>query len=188
MNAKSLAVAPRSRVVPGLLALIVLATSVSGAAAQRPSEAVMRREGRVLEIGPRIGMDITDNVFVLGGHLRIPVDPWQRFELMPGFDLTFQSGLTERQFELDGALYIDEARTFYLGGGAAFRNTFYLGENNQLLDRRETRTGYSLFGGLHGGTFLDVLVTQIEFRWTFVDDFRPRTITLGFDYPIPLGF
>ncbi|HZD06357.1 MAG TPA: hypothetical protein VE173_15710 [Longimicrobiales bacterium] len=184
---KTTIVASTGPVIRGLLALALVAGTAHDVSAQRRSAAAMRREGRVLEIGSRIGMDITDNVLVLGGHLRIPVDPWQRFELMPGFDFTFQSGLTERQLELDGAFFIDGARILYLGGGAAFRNTRYL-ENRQVLEQRETRTGYSVFAGLHGGTFLDALTTQIEFRWTFVDDFKPRTITLGFDYPIPLGF
>lgn len=170
-----------------LVALILLAGWASpGSAQPRPGA---EPEGRVLEVGPRIGFDYRDNVLVLGAQLRLPVDPWYRLEFVPSMDFTFHSGLTERQYNLDGAIYLDSGRSVYVGGGAAFRNTFFeIGEGGELLGERETRTGYSLFGGFHGGSVAGTLVTQVEFRWSFVDRFEPQSVSVGLNYPIPLGF
>lgn len=170
---------------PWLLLPALLAGWASPAHAQQPRPAT---EERILEIGPRIGYDYRENVAVLGAHLRLPIDPWHRLEFVPSGDLTFRSGFTERQLNLDGTLYVDGSRSLYIGAGWAFRNTFYLDENRQPLDERETRSGYTLFGGLHAAATVGIFVPQIEARWTFVDVFEPKTISLGLNYPIPLGF
>lgn len=142
----------------------------------------------MLEIGPRVGLDYRENALVLGGQIRVPVDPWRRVELVPSFDFTFETGVTERQLNLDGAVYLDGGRTLYLGGGAAFRNTLWPADDGELGGERETRTGYTIFGGVHGGRAFSTFVTQIELRWSFIDPFEPRSVTLGLNYPVPLGF
>lgn len=169
--------------VAPLLGLALLAVPAEG---QRTEDGPSQPTGRTLEIGPRVGIDYHAESMVVGGQLRFAVDPWQRLDFVPSMELTFQGGLTERQLNLDGAIYIDRARTLYVGGGAAYRNTYYL-EDGVVLDERETRTGYSLFAGLHlprGERFFE---TQVEFRWSFVDHFEPRIVAIGLNYAIPLS-
>lgn len=144
--------------------------------------------GRSLELGVRAGIDYQGDSPILGGQLRLSVDPWRRVDLLPSVEFVFQNALTERQVNLDGAFYVDDGRTLYLGGGAAYRNTYYLDEDNRPLPTRETRTGYNVFGGIHLSSTEFPLRLQVEGRWTFIDDFEPRTIELGLNYPIPLGF
>lgn len=137
---------------------------------------------RALEVGARAGMDIRNEAPLLGVQLRMPVDPWLRLDLVPGAELVFQSGFTERQYNLDGALYLDAGRSLYVGGGAAFLDTFYLDEDGELLEEREIRSGYSVFGGFHGTAAPGGFAPHIELRWTYVDVFELRTIYIGVNY------
>lgn len=174
---------PSLRALSWIAVLALLVGSASTAHAQQTSGE------RALEIGARAGYDYREDVPVLGAHLRIPVDPWRRVDLVPSVELRFQSGVTERQYNLDGAFYLDQTRTLYIGGGAAFLNTFFLDdEDGGLLDTRETRTGYSVFGGLHDLPGWGDLTPQVEIRWSFVDVLRPRNISVGLNYSVPLGF
>ena len=65
-----------------------------------------------------------------------------------------------------------------------FRKTAPLGEP----DVRETFNGFSIFGGLRGGSFLNLFVTQVEVRYFEVDGRDDLVLSLGFLYRIPLGF
>lgn len=180
---------PRAGLTAVALALAAFAGSPDDLVAQgRPGGGGETPSRRILRIGPRAGFDLLQEALVLGAHLSVPVDPWNRVAFSPSVDATFLSGLTEYQFNLDGAVYLDPRQSVYLGAGAAFRNTYYTDEAGEALDERETRTGYTLFGGINGARIGDLFLTQLEFRWSFVDDFEPRTLTLGFNYPVPLDF
>jgi hypothetical protein len=173
------------RVLPALL-IGLLAGGPSHARGQEPEGPPEGSVGSRLEIGVRAGLDYQTEAPLLGGQLRISVDPWGRIDFLPSAEFTFQSGLTERQYNLDGAFYLDRTRSFYVGGGAAYRNTYYLEERAPLAER-ETRLGYNVFGGIHIAPFRLPLTVQLEGRWTFIDDFQPKTLVLGVNYPAPLG-
>jgi hypothetical protein len=177
--------------VVSILAVVLLCASARPMEAQlRPAPPTEERPPPArLEIGVRAGLDYQNDSPSLGGHARVSVDPWRRLDLLPSVEFTFQDRLTEKQFNLDGALYLDGSRTLYVGSGAAFRDTFYLDDEGDPLAERETRTGFNLFAGLHLVSPSDLPVAlQLEARWTFVGDFRPRTLVVGVNYPIPLGF
>jgi hypothetical protein len=172
-----------------VLPLLLLGLLLGGFSRAHGQERDGPPEGTVgsrLEIGVRAGIDYQNDAPLLGGQLRISVDPWRRIDFLPSVEVTFQEGLTERQYNLDGAFYLDGTRTLYLGGGAAYRNTYFL-ENREPLDERETRLGYNVFGGIHVAPFRLPLTVQLEGRWTFVDDFKPQTLMVGVNYAIPLG-
>jgi hypothetical protein len=174
------------RVLPVLL-FALLSASPSYAWGQERDGPPRDAVGSRLEIGARVGVDYQNDVAILGGQLRISVDPWRRIDFLPSAELTFQEGLTERQYNLDGAFYLDGTRTLYVGGGAAFRNTYYLDGGDEPLAERETRVGANAFGGVHLAPFRLPLTVQVEGRWTFIDDFRPQTLIVGVNYAIPLG-
>ena len=177
--------------VVSILAIVLLCATARQAEAQlRPGPPTEERPSPArLEIGVRAGIDYSDDSPSLGGHARISVDPWRRVDLLPSVEFTFQDQLTEKQFNLDGSLYLDGSRTLYVGSGAAFRDTFYLDDEGDPLPEQEIRTGFNVFAGLHFASPSDLPVAvQLEARWTFVGDFEPRTLVLGVNYPIPLGF
>lgn len=177
--------------VAQILAIMLLFVSKGDVEAQLrpPPSSEEQPSPRRLEIGVRAGLDYQDDSPSLGAHARISVDPWRRLDLLPSVEVTFQDRLTEKQFNLDGGLYLDGSRTLYVGSGAAFRNTLYLDGDGAPLPERETRTGFNLFAGLHLVSPSDLPVAlQLEARWTFVGDFEPRTLVIGVNYPVPLGF
>jgi len=172
-----------------VLAVVLLAMNASSVEGQlRGGGPPEDDEGRSLELGVRVGVDYQGDTPVLGGQLRVSVDPWRRVDLLPSVEFVFRNALTERQVNLDGAFYLDGNRTVYLGGGAAYLNTYYLDDDDHPLPTRETRTGANVFVGIHLSSTELPLRLQVEGRWTFVADFKPRTIALGLNYPLPLGF
>jgi hypothetical protein len=139
---------------------------------------------RTLDAGLRVGNDFELDAFVVGAFAALPVDPWRRVALYPGFDLTFLDGLTEWQASADLAVFPFGSRALYVGGGAVFRNSVYLDADGELLPDRETRNGASAFVGARTRT--ERFVTHLEFRRVFIDDFAPTSVTLGVAFPIPL--
>lgn len=142
---------------------------------------------RALEVGPRAGFDNRSEALILGAQLRVPVDPWLRADFVAGADVFFRSGVTERQYHLEGTIYLDPGRVLYLGGGAAFLDTFFQDEDGALMEEREVRNGYSLFGGFHGTAAPGGFAPHIELRWTFVDVYEAQTIHVGVSYFLGLG-
>ena len=144
------------------------------------------QQARSLMIGVKAGLDNSNlsQRFVLGVLGSVTIDPWNRLALMGGYDLRFLRGHTEKQFTADAIILLSQLRALYVGGGAVFRNTFPEGD----LDERQSFTGFSLVGGLRGGTFLNLFVTQVEVRYVEVEGRDNLVLTLGFLYRIPLGF
>jgi hypothetical protein len=162
----------------GALALLVLAAPVTVAAQQPGAD-----EGwPAPAIGVRIGFDQSASGEVIGAQLRVPVLPSGRIELVPNADITFLNNLREYGFNVD-AVFVSGGRQggLYLGGGLAMRNSVFTA---QIGGARETEVGFGAVVGLKGGGPAG-LVSQVEFRWSFLPDvdYDPRAITLGLNFP-----
>lgn len=173
------------------LRLLLFAALLLGLVPPSEAAAQLRTEppeppspGRALTVGARVGVDIANDGLVLGGQIRIPVDPWRRVEVMPSASVDFLSGITEMQLEADAAVFVDRQRRLYVGGGAAFRNTVYE-DTGPEGGEREFRTGYSLIAGARtrAGGPLD-FGTQLQIRYVSVDRFEPLYLTLGLNFPL----
>ncbi len=170
-----------SRPAPGLsgaLALLLLAAPAAVAAQQPGAD-----EGwPAPAIGVRVGFDQSASGEVLGAQLRVPVLPSGRLELVPNADITFLNNLREYGFNVD-AVFVSGGRQggLYLGGGLAMRNSIFTAE---IGGPRETEVGFGAVVGLKGGGPAG-LMTQVEFRWSFLPDvdYDPRAITLGLNFP-----
>lgn len=134
-----------------------------------------------IRIGPRIGYELRNSSLVLGAGARIPVIPSGAIEVLPSFDVTFQTGLKEYEYNLE-AVYAYGGRhgALYGGGGLAWRNTIFEGKTG-----RQTKQGYSIVIGLRSFPVTSHFETQFEFRWIFVDPvLRPRVFSLGINIPL----
>lgn len=131
-------------------------------------------------VGAKVGFDTqTREAVVAGGFLRVPLPVPGRFALGVGGDLTFLEGLTERQLTVD---VVYDLGGVYVGAGPVFRNTIWpaTGADPGSLSDRESRTGFSLVLGLGGSPMGRLpLAVGLEYRFVWVDDFRPRPLTLG---------
>ena len=175
-----------ARALAILLSLLALGTGTVEAQL-RPSERA-EPPGRSIEPGVRVGLDYQNDAPILGGQVRLSIDPWLRLDLIPSVEFTFQEGLTERQINLDAAFFLDPGRTVFVGGGAAYRNTIYLDDQEDPLPNRETRTGFNVLAGLHLAFTTVPVAMTVEARWSFVDNFEPQTLVVGVGYPLSLGF
>lgn len=126
-----------------------------------------------LTVTGRLGYDIEFDEFVAGAALRADVGRLP-LELQIAGDWTFLDIITERQVAID-LLYKFGRGGLSIGGGPVFRNSVYITDDEP--GPRETRTGYSLLLSM-GGVPQDRsrLVTGLEFRWIFIEEFRPRTL------------
>lgn len=163
-----------------LLALVLLALLLApGTAwAQRMDR---RPAGPEFTVGVRGGFDLEGEDPIVGAAVLAPV-PWLRgLAVQAVGDLTFLDALTERQASVDLLYGLGGLR---IGGGVVFRNTVWpeaLTDPSPIEDLpRETRTGFSAVVGL-GGTPLgdSPFVLGLEIRFVWVDDFRPRPLTVG---------
>jgi hypothetical protein len=134
-------------------------------------------------LGAHVGMEqhAAFEGLLLGGQAHVLVDPWGRVTLLPNAHFEFRNGVRDWQANADAAFM--PTRSLYLGGGLAFRNTIYDEELG-----RETRRGYSLFLGLRAPAVQGRLSAQIEVRWSFISQLRPRTLTVGLNYPVLIVF
>ncbi|MDT8342302.1 MAG: hypothetical protein RQ751_12380 [Longimicrobiales bacterium] len=129
----------------------------------------------------RGGWDIEFDDPVLGAVAYIPTPLVRGLGIQVAGDLTFLDDLTERQLALD-ALY--DLGGLRVGGGPVFRNSLWVvdgagGAGAEVLER-ETRTGFSLVAAFGGTPSRDSPWTfGLEFRFIWVDDFRPRPFTFG---------
>lgn len=176
---------PRRRVcwlAPGLfgaLALFAFTAPVDVAAQQPDAD-----EGwPAPAIGLRIGFDQAASGEVIGAQIRVPVLPSGRLELVPNADITFLDNLREYGFNVD-AVFVSGGRQggLYLGGGLSTRNSVFTAE---IGGARETNIGYGAVVGLKAGGPAG-LVTQVEFRWSFLPDidYDPRAVTIGLNFPL----
>lgn len=151
---------------------VIALTAPTEARAQGPGDDV--RSGVL--VGGRVGFDLRNEALVLGAQSHLLLDPWGVTALMPNAEVAFLSGITEYQLNADAAAVLFQG--LYFGGGAAFRNTVFEGPE------REWRTGYNLFVGFRSPLRREGLSTQLELRWTFVEEFRPRIVSVGVNVPV----
>jgi hypothetical protein len=130
-------------------------------------------------VGAKAGVDYLFDGYVVGAQALILPDPWGRVVLMPSAEKEFRQGLQDWQVNADIAFML--TRGFYLGGGFAQRNTIY----DETIGK-ETRSGHSIILGFREPPSSGRLGTQVEMRWSVISFMRPRTITLGMNYPLVL--
>lgn len=130
-------------------------------------------------LGAHAGVDYLFDGFVAGGQAIFMVDPWGRLSLVPNAEVEFRRGLRDWQANAD--LAVAPVSGVALGGGLSWRNTIYEEEAG-----RETRRGYSVFVGYRAPPSPRRFGPQIELRWSFIDRLRPRTLTIGVNFPVLL--
>lgn len=160
------------------LLLLVLVPGTVGAQERRGPPA--RPRPQAVMVGARVGVDYFNDAFVMGAQSHLILDPWGVVDLMPNAEVAFFRGTRDWQLNADVAIL--PVRGFYGGGGAAFRNSVYDFE----VGERETRTGYSFFLGLLVPPGRRSIATQVELRWSFIDDKEPRSVTIGANWPLLL--
>jgi len=135
---------------------------------------------RGVAIGARLGQEYDIDAWAVGGQLRATFDPWGAIELMPNGDVYFlrQGEGRDWQLNADAAVAL---LGIYVGGGLAFLNGRF-----EVDEPDETRTGYNLFAGLRAPLAPGRFGFQAEFRWSWVDDRKPRTVSIGLNYPLVL--
>jgi hypothetical protein len=132
-------------------------------------------------IGAHVGME-NQSLFegvLLGGQMHFMMDPWGIVSFVPSGEFEFRNGVRDWQANADIALMPRPG--IYVGSGFAFRNSVY---GEELV--RETRRGYSLFFGLRAPPTPMKIGVQLELRWTFVSQQKPRMITVGANFPLLL--
>lgn len=110
---------------------------------------------------------------LVGGKARLAVPGFDFLALQATGDLTFLTGITERQATADLLL---TGGGFSIGGGPVFRNTIW----DVAARTRETRTGWSAvisFGGVPLGR--SAVAVGIDYRFIRVGGFRPSPLTLS---------
>lgn len=173
-----------------MAAVLVLLAGASPLHAQRRGPAgggAFGPDARLLEAGVKAGLDMDQEAFVAGAFLRLPVDPWRRFALAPGAEVEFIRGNTEWQIDADGVFLFGRGGSLYVGGGPAFRSALYRDSEDEE-PVRDLRTGYSLVVGLRTPPGRGRSASQVEFRWTEVEDYNPRVVSLGFSWARALPF
>jgi hypothetical protein len=152
-----------------LLLALVFGSGPEALVAQMRGEAA-----RIPHVGvnARVGYDIDFDGPVLGVGTMIGL-PRVPFSVHAAADVTFLDRINERQLAVDLLFHV--GRGLAVGGGPVFRNTIYDVEDG--LGPRETRTGYSLVAALGSAApRFGRLLTGLELRWIWIEDFRPQTI------------
>lgn len=172
-------------VLGGLVVATVTTAFPTAAEAQfgtRPDRRPPVERSRALEIGIRGGIDFEVDGLALGAHLRLPVDPWLRVELMPGFLYSISDLEDQYQIDADAVVLLGPRGAIYAGGGAAFRSAFF--ETGQ--EERRFETGYNLVVGFkEARAFGDrSVISQLEYRFTAVDRIETSIVTIGFNFPL----
>jgi hypothetical protein len=130
-------------------------------------------------IGAHVGVDYLFEGFLIGGQGHLLLDPWGRVSLIPSAEYEIRRGLRDWQANLDAAVM--PIPGVYVGGGLSYRNSIFEEEVG-----RETLRGYSVFVGYRAPPAPGRFVPQIELRWSFIGDIRPRMLTAGVNYPLLL--
>lgn len=132
-------------------------------------------------VGAHIGMENQGlfEGFLIGGQTHLMVDPWGIVTLMPNGEFEFRNGVRDWQANADIALVPRPG--IYVGSGFAFRNSVY---GEELV--RETRRGYSIFFGLRSPPSPLKIGVQLELRWSFISQQKPRQFTVGANFPVLL--
>jgi hypothetical protein len=161
-------------------AAVVLALSLAMPAhGQAPQGPIAWNQGVLLGVHAGVDHQSVFEAVVIGGQAHLMLDPWGRITLLPNAEFEFRQGVRDWQANVD--LAVMPTRGVYVGSGIAYRNTQY--DEEQV---RETRRGYSIFLGLRTPPAPRRFGTQVELRWSFISHVRPRTLTVGFNFPMLL--
>lgn len=158
---------------------ILLLVAVLPASAQGPGGGGGPPRYMGVSLGAHVGIDYLFEGFLIGGQGIFQIDPWGFVQLMPNAELEFRQGIRDWQANADAS--VSPVRGIYLGGGVAYRNSIF-----EEADGRETRRGSSVFVGYRDRAAPRRINPQVELRWTFVADIRPRMLTIGVNYPVLL--
>ncbi len=125
-----------------------------------------------LIVGARGGYDFRANAPLLGAFARASLG--SRVAVQATGELTFLSGLTERQYGAD--LLVRLSPGLALGGGPMMRNSVYSPDGT--VDDRESRLGYSVVAQLDGMVGGGRVINGLEFRYSAVDELTSRTLAV----------
>jgi hypothetical protein len=134
-------------------------------------------------IGVRAGYDNTQQGWMTGGYVGVPILPNGRVELLPGFDVTFLQGFDEYQTNLEVVYFTGDRRGGLMaGGGVGFRNSVFGPDPDA---ERRTEMTFSLTIGARLG-ILGRFRPQIETRWILQDEWPrdPRHVNLGVGFAL----
>jgi opacity protein-like surface antigen len=159
-----------------LLALAVAAltlTSASLASAQSPTPSN--------EIGPRVGLSISPDQFVIGGQMNFPLQP-AGLDISPNVELGVGDHATTIQLNADLDYHFSDAGPNwnpYVGGGLGMAFFSY---NNDVGGGSDTQLGVNLLGGLRfrqkNGSHLFT-----ELRLGIGDPFPDAKVIVGWNFP-----
>ena len=134
-------------------------------------------------VGVHGGYDNTQQGWMLGGFVGLPVLPGGAVELMPSADVTFLPGFKEYQANFE-AVYVTGARRggVIAGGGVGLRNSVFGPDPN--ADRRTVVT-FSLVLGARLGT-VGRFRPQVETRWILQNEQArdPRQVMFGVGFAL----
>ena len=136
-----------------------------------------------VSIGVHGGYDNTQQGWMAGGFLGLPVLPSGAVELMPSADVTFLPGFKEYQANFE-AVYLTGIRRggILVGGGVGLRNSVFGPDPN--ADRR-TAVTYSILLGARLGPY-GHFRPQIATRWILQDEQSrdPRHVVIGVGFAL----
>lgn len=161
------------RTAAALAAILVLVCLAGPVEAQRRAIG-----GPFATVGARVGFDTRFNRPIAGLAFRGALPRVPRLGFQAAGDFTFLQELTEAQISLDALL---DLGGLAVGGGPVFRNTIWdVDETGAPGGDRETRLGYSAAVILGGRPMPRArYTTQIELRFVWAEDFRPRPVVIG---------
>lgn len=160
-------------------ALLLLASPSVARAQFRGGDFERPRAARGFVVGARAGFDFQADSPVLGGFAR--TGPFNRFSLQGSAELTFLDGLTEKQFTGEVLAALGPGLRF--GAGPVWRNTVFDATATEP-GVKETRLGYSIVALIGGSAGPGRTITGIEFRYSSVSEFSPRTLSLQVGIPL----
>ena len=132
-------------------------------------------------VGLRGGWEFTNSNWILGAHARVGLPGVSFLDVQAVGDLTFASppafvgGSSFQERTLNTELLF-RTGTLAVGGGAVFRNSFWVDFDSP----RETRTGWSAVAVLGGvADPRSAFAFQIEYRYTRIEGFGLQAFTAG---------
>jgi hypothetical protein len=158
-----------------LLALAVALTLTSASLASAQSSTPNN------EIGPRVGVSISPDQFVIGGQMNFPIQP-RGLAISPNIELGVGDNVTTIQFNGDMVYHFDEAGPNwnpYAGAGIALA---FFDNNNDIGGGSSSEVGINFIGGLRfrqkNGSHL---FTELRLGITDIPDAK---IMVGWNFPM----
>ena len=169
-----------ARNTAGVVSVMVLfgAGDMHAQRAQRPGG---RGSGGITPppaLGARVGLDMDDRVWSIGGQVRFTPPFLPGLEIMPSGDVFLRGEQNEWQLNLDAVLQL--LPIIYGGAGLAITR-----DSLPTSEGPSTETGYNLFLGLSVPSLRFPIKPFAEARWTTINRFvRPFRIVMGLNVPL----